>query len=167
MTEVVPRLAPFVDFLRRNPTIVVHGPEVGGRLAELVEMFGIDRSRLVAGLIRVRTAYVLPVTHCGQPGVRQIQMTAEIYRTYIGNMWRPLYDRVVLIQRTGNRRFAQPDVVERVVRAAAADLGLEFSPYSDNPSPSLNDTMRMFYSAVMATVIITSINISFHYTLHQ
>lgn len=39
--------------------------------------------------------------------------------------------------------------IETMLRRVAAEYGLNYTLFADNPVPSLNDTMRMFFSAVL------------------
>jgi len=60
-----------------------------------------------------------------------------------------LRNRLILIRRSGSRHFTERAAIEVALTQAAADYNLEFALFIDNPSPSLNDTMRLFHSAVM------------------
>jgi len=71
MVEIVPRLALFVDFLKANPGIRIAAPEVGGRLAELLEIVGLDASRLVTGAVRAKIVYQPRSTGCGTANVQE------------------------------------------------------------------------------------------------
>ena len=150
MAEIVPRMALFVDFLKANPEIRILGPEVGGRLAELVEIIGLNKSRLVTGAARAEIVYQPRSTVCGFANVPESQMLSRFYRDYIRRTFpaQPR-DRLILIRRSGSRRFTEQTAIEEAVKRAAGEYNLRYTLFADNPTPSLNDTMMMFHSAVV------------------
>jgi len=150
MVEIVPRLALFVDFLKANPGIRILSPEVGGRLAELLGIIGLDSSRLVTGVIRAKIVYQPRSTGCGFANVQESQMVSRLYRDYIKRDFPPQSrNRLILIRRSGSRRFSKQQAIEAALERAAADFNLTYTLFIDNPTPSLNDTMMMFHSAVI------------------
>jgi hypothetical protein len=156
MLEHMPRVAPFVQFLTKHKHIKIHVWQTSGQLADQLEVLGIERSRLVSGDIRAGVAYVTKATECFQPDVQQTQLLNSRYRDYIRtNFPYEGQHRLVMIRRTGftlsghKRHIVQQDAVEKLVETAARDYNLTYTVYSDNPVPSLNETMRMFHSAVM------------------
>lgn len=151
MVEIVPRLTLYLDFLRVNVDIRIQAPEgKGGRLGQLVTIMGLNESRLVAEIVRARRVYVPPATQCGVANVAESQTLAKIYHEYIRDNFTPQpRNRLVLIRRSHSRRFTRQAAIEEVVRRAAADYSLNFTLFADNPTPSLNDTMQIFYSAAV------------------
>jgi len=83
MVDTVPRLAPFVDFLNANPEIRIVAPQVGGRLAERLEIIGLNSSRLVTGVVRAKVVYEPRKTVCGFASVQETQTLSSLYRDYI------------------------------------------------------------------------------------
>jgi len=74
---------------------------------------------------------------------------AQIIDPPMDTMPATLHNGLVLIRRSGSRRFTEQTAIEGVIFRAAADFNLKYTLYIDNPTPSLNDTMRIFHSAVM------------------
>ena len=150
MVEIVPRIALFVDFLAANPEIRILGPETGGRLAQLLKIVGLDPSRLVTGSARAKIVYQPRSTGCGFANVQESQRLSELYRNYIERTFsaRPR-NGLILVRRSRGRRFTEQREVEAALRLTAADFNLSFALFADNPTPSLNDTMAMFHSAVV------------------
>jgi len=110
MVEVIPRLAMCIEFLQRHPRIKIHGVESsGGRLGEVLHMFGIDPSRLVSGVVRAKIVYLPRSTPCGCANVQESQTAASIFHNYIHNNLQPVSSPnfIVLIRRSGERRFAE------------------------------------------------------------
>ena len=75
---------------------------------------------------------------------------SQLYRDYITRTFpsQPR-NRLILIRRSGSRRFTEQNRIEEVLERAAGDYNLTYTLFIDNPTPSLNDTMMMFHSAVM------------------
>ena len=150
MVEIVPRISLFVDFLKANPEIRIAAPETDGRLAELFEVIGLNKSRLVTGATRAKIAYQPRVSTCGFPNAQESQMLSQLYRDYIERTFpHQPRNRLILIRRSEERKFKEQEEIEKVVKRAASDYNLTYTLFIDNPAPSLNDTMMMFYSAVV------------------
>jgi len=150
MAEIVPRLVLCLQFLNAHPQIRILGPEVGGRLAELLEIIGLDKSRLITGVTRAKIVYQPRATGCGFANVQESQVLSQLYRDYIKrNFPAQPRNRLVLIRRSGGRKFTEQKQIEEVSERAARDYNLTYTVFIDNPTPSLNDTMMMFHSAVM------------------
>jgi len=150
MSEIVPRLVLCLKFLNDHPEIRILAPQVGGRLAELLGIIGLDSSRLVTGVARAKIVYQPRATGCGFANVQESQMLSQLYRDYIKRTFpRQPRNRLILIRRSGSRRFTKQKRIEEVLKRAARDYNLTYTMFIDNPTPSLNDTIMMFHSAVM------------------
>jgi len=150
MVEIIPRLSLYLDFLKRNPNIKILASETGGRTAELITILGLNKSRLVSGTFRAKLIYLPRSSMCGFANVQEIQVLSMKYREYITENFPPEpRNKITLIRRSGSRRFTEQEKIEKVVEAAAKTYNLNYVMFVDNPVPSLNDTMRMFHSAVL------------------
>jgi len=151
MVEIVPRLALHVEFLNANPEIRIFAPQTGGRLAELLEIIGLNRSRLVTTRVaRAKIVYQPRATGCGFANVQESQTLSQLYRDYIErNFPAQPRNRLILIRRSGSRRFTEQRRIEEVLERAAGNYNLTYTLFIDNPTPSLNDTMMVFHSAVV------------------
>jgi hypothetical protein len=111
MTEVLPRLALCIDFLQKNPDVRIHAPETASshKLSELIRTFQLDPSRLVSGVTRARVVYQPRSTMCGWANVAESQAALRLYASHIRRNWpdtaRAPVDRLILIRRSGSRRF--------------------------------------------------------------
>src|SRR6218665_3342798 len=149
MVEIIPRLSLYLDFLKRNPNIKILASETRGRTAELIKILGLNESRLISGTCREKLIYLPRSTMCGLANAQEIQILSMKYREYItANFPSNPRNKIVLIRRSGSRRFTEQEKIEKVVEAAAKAYNLSYVMFIDNPVPSLNDTMRMFHSAV-------------------
>ena len=151
MVEIMPRIVFYREFLRDNPHIRIVAPErPGGRLSELFRIIGVDDSRLVVGPVRAKIVYQPRSSKCGFANVQESQMLSALYCEYITRIF-PLQPRnkLLLIRRSGMRRFAEQKKIEKLLEHAARDYNLTYALFIDNPTPSLDDTMMLFHSAVM------------------
>jgi len=150
MVEVVPRIALCIDFLKMNPQIHILVPRVRGNMADVFTVIGLKNSRLVTGNARAKIAYHPKSTACGIANLQEIQFLSELYRNYTERTLFPQpRNKLILIRRSGTRRFTEQQKIEEVVKNAAENYSLTYTLYIDNPPPSLNQTMMMFHSAVM------------------
>jgi Glycosyltransferase 61 len=156
MIESMPRVAPFVEFLKKNPLILIHVWKRSRLVADLLQLLGIDRSRLVSGVVRAYIVYVTKATPCFSADLQNTQLLNSIYRNYVRlNFPVEPRNRLIMIRRSGNtvsgmkKYLKQQKAIEDLVEVAAKDFSLTYTLFDDNPVPSLNDTMRLFHSAVM------------------
>ena len=158
MCEMLPRIALYREFLQRNPQIRVVVPQfAGGRLShnwnlltDLLRIAGVQESRVVVGPVRAKVVYHPRSTMCGFASVQESQTLNALYRDYIRTNFPPQErNRLILIRRSQSRRFTEQRGIEEVLKRAARDYRLIYTPFVDNPTPSLNATMMMFHSAVM------------------
>ena len=150
MGEIIPRLSLCLQFLKAHPDIRILGPQVGGRLGELLDIIGLDKSRLVTGVTRANIVYQPRATGCGFSNVQESQVLSRLYRDYIRRTFPPQpRNRLILIRRSGLRRFTEQSKIEEALKTAARDYNVTYTLFIDSPTPSLNDTMMMFHSAVI------------------
>ena len=156
LIEAMPRIAPYLDFLKQNPSILIHAGDAhsSGRLKELLLVLGIPSSRIISGVIRARVAYVPQNTACGDPQGAAIALLAHRYRQYINENMKPALpskpDTVILIHRSQARSLLQHKSVAKSLEELSQRWGLQFAIFSDEGGPlSLNDTMELFYRALL------------------
>jgi len=151
MAEIVPRIVFYREFLRDNPQIRVVAPELpGGRLSELFRIISVDDMRLVVGPVRAKVVYQPRSSKCGMANVQESQTLSSLYREHISRTFSPQSrNRLVLIRRTTNRRFTEQGKIEELLKQAARNYNLTYTVFPDNATPSLNDTMMIFHSAVI------------------
>jgi len=151
MCEIMPRIVFYREFLRDNPQISVVAPEPpGGRLSELFRIVGVNDTRLIVGPVRAKVVYQPRSSKCGFANVQESQTLSSVYREFISTTFPPQpRNKLLLIRRTTYRRFTEQKEIEDLLEHAARDYNLTYTLFTDNPTPSLNDTMMMFHSAVM------------------
>jgi len=148
IVEVMPRIAPYVDFLRVNPAVQIHAPEDRSQVSEMLRMVGIDPVRVVTGITRAKLAYLPQGTPCGFPDARSIQLLSKLLRDHVRSTHRPRRDRLIYVRRSGLRRFAVEAPIEFVLRAVAERRRLNFTVFGDRPTPPLSTAAELFNDAV-------------------
>ena len=81
MLEDIPRLAPYLNFLREHKHVRIH--MMGGRSDHtdgMINSLGIDPSRIVSGSCRARIVYLPRSTACCHPLVQESQLLSAAYR---------------------------------------------------------------------------------------
>ena len=150
MAEIVPRLVLCLQFLNAHPRIRILAPQLGGRTGELLKIIGLNESRLVTGLVLAKIVYQPRATGCGFANIQESQTLSQLYLDYIRrNFPAQPRNRLILIRRSKSRKFTEQKRIEEVLERAAGEYNLTFTLFVDNPTPSLNDTMTMFHSAVI------------------
>ncbi|ELU07390.1 hypothetical protein CAPTEDRAFT_199057 [Capitella teleta] len=145
MLECLPRIAPYLYFLRSNPDVLVHVVEVDGSTAELLRILGINRERLISGLARAKMAFMPQGTPCGFPVALESQIFSHHLRTSIAKP--PPRQNLILVRRSGLRKFSHHGSIEKILRQIASDFNLNFQLFIDDPTPALDVTMVMFKGA--------------------
>ena len=186
LVEMLPRLAPYIDFLKRHPSIFIHVSEEAGRTAEIIDVLGLDKERLVSGVIRAKLVYLPQGTPCGFPHLAAMQVFSHLFHHHIQHKlpneifkkvekmaakqqpYNNLYqnppaantshqqkvsstfrNRLVLIQRSGSRRFLHATQISKSLQDFSQQHHLDFFLFGDQPSPDLPSTMAIFHSALI------------------
>ena len=142
--EELPKIAPYLYFLKRHPEIMIH---VKGR-PKYLSLLGINNSRLIeAQSIHADILYMPAGSPCGRSPLFITQVLANIVATLPDHPPSTIRDTVVLIKRTKSRWFTQHDAILRMLRKHSAQVNLSVEVFGDNPLPSLNRTIDMFRRA--------------------
>ena len=131
MVEIMPRIVFYREFLRDNPQIRVVAPEPpGGRLSELFRIIGVDDTRLVVGPVRAKVVYQPRSSKCGTASIQESQTLSALYLEYISRTFPPQpRNRLLLIRRTGLRRFTEQTKIEELMTRAARDYNLTYTVF--------------------------------------
>ena len=150
MIEGFPRIAPYLDFLRNNEHVLIHAAETGGYTAATLRFLGINPERLVTGLSRAKLVYMPQSTPCGFAHPQSLQLLSKLYRDRIRVRYPNITrDGLVLVHRSGTRRFTHATAIRAALLSLAAETGLVFELYPDLPPPSMETSMRMFAGAAI------------------
>ena len=152
--EDLPRVAPFLPWLRENPQIKIHIYGDGKRnykyLSQIMEYLQISEKQLVTGPLRAKYAYMPETSHCGMNLVTNTQILSLEYRQVIKNKFKQSKrGSIVLIKRSGERKLTKHSEIQTLLQRVAKNYNLAFEHFMDTQLPSLKDTMEMFNRAVM------------------
>ncbi len=143
--ESLPRLAPYLPYLRLHPHIKIHAYKAKHPFFPLL---GLDPQRVVTGDVRARTLYMPAGGPCGNPPLFSTQVLALYLRE------KPdLNDdrnNIILIKRSHRRRwFAHHDSILKRMETLARPFGFNVTVYADDPVPGVNVTKDMFARAFL------------------
>ena len=156
MVESLPRISPYLRFLRDNPSIKIHVAERRGQTAALLSKLGIDETRLISGVVRALFLYLPQATPCGFPRPLSLQLMSKAYRESI-TATHPTFNSIdkdvsiknsiVLIQRSGWRRFTEAQAIQQRLQEIADEFHFKYHVFIDNPTPTLDESMEIFFKA--------------------
>ncbi len=141
--ENLPRLAPYISYLRRNPHIKIHA------LARhpFLPLLGLDPGRIVSGNVRAKILYMPAGGPCGNPPVFSTQMLSLQLRPNPHNT--DQRNNIILIKRSRKRWFKRHDSILKMMETMAQPLGFYVSVFADKPLPGLNLTRELFATAFL------------------
>ena len=155
--ETIPRIAPYLQFLKENTDIKIHVIEIYSdpttnatkTTAKSLELLGIHHSRLVKGVVRAKIVYWPQVTNCGYPSTYLSQLISYRYRQSLERTAtdHQVRNSMVMIKRTLSRSLTDQEGKEEVLRALAKKYHLEFVLFSDDALPSFVEQARVFNRA--------------------
>ena len=152
MVENLPRIAPYLEFLKMNPGILIHAQATDSYTARTIRMLGLNSTRLIKGTVRARRVYLSQATPCGFPHLQSLQILSYYYQNYIHTLpEHPKHNRqsLLLIRRSGSRRFTQHLRIREELEKVAMEFDLDFEMFYDNPSPPVETAMVMFHTAAL------------------
>ncbi|ESN97794.1 hypothetical protein HELRODRAFT_193201 [Helobdella robusta] len=164
LIEVMPRLAPYRKFLKDNKQVLIHAPEERRQVSEMLNILGINSERIITGVVRAKVVYLPQGTPCGFPQVQGLQLLSHYMKLSLNKMQNNitvntdnsnknkahkslLPKQLLLIKRSGLRRFRQQKEIENAVKTFCGRNNLTFVLFDDNPVPSLPETMSIFHSS--------------------
>ena len=147
--ENIPRIAPYLPFLRNHPSIQIHHRDMSSALLGLLDIPDLH-ARQVSGLVRGRVVYLPAGTPCGRAPLFTTQLTS-LYLQHRASSVSPPRPRnlIVLIQRSYKRFFKHHSHILEMLQDEARAHDLETRVFQDNPLPDVRSTMEMFHRAVM------------------
>ena len=150
LVESLPRLVPFVQFLKDNPQVKIHIYGLDhGYIREFVQHFDIPEDRFIVGLIRARILYLPQSGPCAGALVFNGRMQSMVHRSKITVPPQPRRS-IVLIKRSKKRFFRNHNSILKVLENVSKEYGeYDVEVFSDNPLPTQAETMAMFNRAFM------------------
>ncbi len=149
MIEDVPRIAPYLPFLRRHKEIKIHVMAKTKFTRNILALLGIEEDRLIDGYVRARIIFMPMGTRCGYANIFNIQLLSLYCRRTISHANKDAKTSVVLIKRSAKRFFTHHDQILQQLRLMQMRYNITVEVFADNPLPTFQRSMRMFNSASM------------------
>ncbi|KAK2153634.1 hypothetical protein LSH36_291g09016 [Paralvinella palmiformis] len=146
--ENFPRMAPYLEFLKRAPDVKVHVYEMGAYTRFVMATLGIGGTRLISGVFRAHLIYLPRGTSCGMAHVPETQLLSHYLRSSAPEEEDSEHN-LVLIRRSRSRSFTQKAKLARHLERVAEEFGLRFYLFPDDPVPSSSEVRREFGRAVI------------------
>jgi hypothetical protein len=167
-TENFPRIAPYVEFLQEHPDIRVHvvfPPRFDIRSKEHIlktmELFKIDRTRVIGGNVQADVVYVPKSTPCIRGMLPEIQILQSRFHEYIEQDLRETrHNSVVLIIRQSpfskSRNIPRSiyEIMRKELDRLVANTNLKLEVFDDKDNVSFADTLKMFHRARLIVGIL-------------
>ena len=150
--EDLPRLVPYLDFLKKHPNIRIHAKETKGITANMVSVLGIDISRLVSGNLRAKIIYNPQGTRCGTANIHTTQLMSHLYREHIHHHYPEQVanrNSLVFMSRSHHRQLTDFEGKKKGLEQLAEEHGLDFVLYGDSSLPPFKEQMEIFNRALM------------------
>ncbi len=148
MLENIPRLAPYVEFLKKHPSIHIHIAGNTSLTRNMVKALGLSLDRLVTGIVAARIVYLPAGSPCGGGATFNTQMLSAWLRASGANPHQPR-DTVILQKRSHRRWFVYHDEIANSIAALAEKYGFKFKIFSDTHLPTFDETIALFDRAVL------------------
>ena len=150
IADHIPRLVPYLTFLRQHPSIKVHlGRKINhDRLLPYLEMAGVSEERIVVGIVHGDLVYSPRGSTCALAPIFNLNYQSLLYRSWIRVSPEMLWS-IVIIQRSKKRWFRYHEKLKQSLERLGEDNGFYVEVFSDTNLPGLNETMAMFNRAFL------------------
>ncbi len=101
--ESLPRIMPYVEFLKQNPNIRIHVLEINSFVMKTLQLLGLERNELVSGVIRAHVMYMPAGIPCGTASVFPTRLLSLCMRDAM--VWTPEARRSILVVKRSTRRY--------------------------------------------------------------
>ncbi len=149
MIEDVPRIVPYLPFLKQHKQIKIHVVKKIKLAIEMLHLLGIEKERLIDGYVRARIMYVPMGTRCGYANMFNIQLLSLYCRRTISQTNKDAHRRLILTKRSVHRFFTHHDQILQQLKLMAMRYNTTIEIFTDKPLPPFHRIMRMFNNANM------------------
>lgn len=141
--ENLPRLLPYLTFLKTHSDIKIH---VNRKNNRFFTHLGIPASRMITGTVKAGVLYMPTGTKCGMLPLFTGQLLSKALRKSMKPQNRTT---IVLIRRSHKRYFKEHGSILQMLQKHATVMNLKVEVYPDNPLPSLASTVDVFNRAAI------------------
>jgi len=148
LIEDLPRLAPYIIFLKQNLQIKIHAGNMK-HIGDMLSLIGISKGRIVLGNVTAKIAYFPSAYSCGSSGILNFKLLTDSLQPPESILFKSPRT-ILLIQRTTpHRLFLHHQDILAMLQKEASSKGLLVVTFADDPAPSMAKTRFMFNQAVM------------------
>ncbi len=148
IVEELPRIVPFLDFLRTNPDIKIHVNVPAGYLKRMLQILDIDQKRIISGTRRAHVLYMPAGSGCEKPNVFNTELLSLEFRARIPFSPTPRKS-IVIIKRSYRQHFRQHAQIQETIKRLVRATDIRIESFWDKHLPSLNETMALFNRAFL------------------
>ncbi len=140
--ENLPRLAPYLEYLKRFPHIRIHA----GTRHPFLPLLGLDPDRIITGDIRAKLLYMPAGVSCGMSTIFPTQMLSFHLRRGLKPME---WNIILLVRRSRTRWFRHHESILQMLQDVASPEGYIVKEYRDDPVPGIDATRELFSRAFL------------------
>ncbi len=149
MIEDVPRIIPYISFLRQQKKIKIHVRTRARFTFEMLALLGIEEARIIDGYVRAKIIYMPMGTRCGSAYMFNIQLLSMYSRRAKSQTNRDTFQNLVLIRRSTKRFFTQHGQVLKMLTLIGKKYNSTVKVFSDRAGLTFSTGSRMFNDAAM------------------
>ena len=147
-SEDLPRLSPWLDFLRTNRQVKIHVHTNHEFLRSMLHSLGLNPSRMVTGTRRVKVLYMPAGSSCGRSTAFNTQLLSMQFRHTVKTPPEPRKS-ILVIKRSAKRWFKNHDRIFNMIQNSTKYTDIKVELFTDENLPTLEETMAMFNRAFM------------------
>ncbi len=149
MIEDVPRLVPYLPFLKQHKQIKIHVKKKESVTRQMLALLGIEEERLIDGYVRARIMYMPMGSRCGVANMFNIHLLSMYCRRTISQPKKDVHGDLILIKRSAKRFFTHHDHILEQLQLMGMRYNTTIKIFADKPVPPFKTIMRMFNTASM------------------
>ncbi len=152
LIEQLPRIAPFIDFLKKNKQIKIHVRGMRKQLPpphmlEFLEILGIEKERVISGTIFARQIYMPAGQPCVNPTLFSIKLLSMQVRQALN--YSPNQNSILIVKRTKSRVFVEHQIFYQSLVQFTRHTDIAVEVYSDSEGMSSIEIAKMFRRAFL------------------
>ena len=148
ITENLSRLSPWLGFLKKHKHVKIHVTSRNGFMQRMFKSLGLDPSRMITGIRRVKILYMPPASTCGRSIAFNGQLLSLQFRQAMKTSPEPRKS-IVVIKRSAKRFFKKHDKICQMIEKVVQGTDIKVEIFSDKDLPTLEGTIAIFNRAFM------------------
>ncbi len=144
LVEELARVVPYLDFLKKNPDIMIHCSNMTKRY---LTHLGLDPSRMRLFNYRAKVLYAPAGQACSRPSFFNLQLLSMELRNTIKKTPEERKSIVIMKRKDGVRHFNNFSTIVDAVKTTVNGTDIKVEIFDDSELPSLQETVAMFNRA--------------------